>query len=318
MTTRTGRLIERASYRFLFMVAFGTIILSTVYFVFAPSGHGLKSHNFGDALYFCIVTFTSLGYGDLTPSGFGRVVASLVILFGLATTALLIGRIASERQSSLLLLLYTSDVQRRLASFTEDLKNKTEKILSSDQNISSELRDAKDLLQAVTSYISFNSFQANAVDFGNFTALSILYEALDQKFDALMKVLRKGNDADVMVRALSCARSIERLIALMSRLHDNNPHNARDRSVRRLRSREAAASRAHKLRIKIKKRLEVEMIWIAKGLHAVQLNRVYDAMPFGNNWPTGIHRVVAHRLDISPSMVSKCVDRLILEARLPK
>ena len=34
------------------------------------------------ALYFSIVTWTTLGYGDVTPAGFGRVVVSIEVLSG--------------------------------------------------------------------------------------------------------------------------------------------------------------------------------------------------------------------------------------------
>ena len=50
----------------------------------------LKKMPFGDALYFTLVTGTTIGYGDLTPvTPIGRVVAILTGLQGLLITGLI-------------------------------------------------------------------------------------------------------------------------------------------------------------------------------------------------------------------------------------
>ena len=63
------------------------------------------------SFYFSGVTLTTLGYGDISPVGFGRVIAVFLAIFGLTIIAILIAKISSERQSTLLLLLHTSDVE---------------------------------------------------------------------------------------------------------------------------------------------------------------------------------------------------------------
>jgi len=50
------------------------------------------------ALYFSIVTWTTLGYGDVTPAGFGRVVVSIEVLTGYILSALLIAAVVTEIQ----------------------------------------------------------------------------------------------------------------------------------------------------------------------------------------------------------------------------
>ena len=46
--------------------------------------------HFLDALYFSVVTFTTLGYGDITPQGFSRFLASTEALIGSFTLALFV------------------------------------------------------------------------------------------------------------------------------------------------------------------------------------------------------------------------------------
>ncbi|WP_436298955.1 potassium channel family protein [Variovorax paradoxus] len=57
----------------------GVLLLATAYFRWGPSDHTLKAteRDLLEAAYFSFVTFTSLGYGDLSPIGFGRFVAVL-------------------------------------------------------------------------------------------------------------------------------------------------------------------------------------------------------------------------------------------------
>lgn len=50
------------------------------------------------ALYFSVVTWTSLGYGDVAPAGFGRVAASIEVLTGYVLSAVLIAGVVAEFQ----------------------------------------------------------------------------------------------------------------------------------------------------------------------------------------------------------------------------
>lgn len=44
-------------------------------------------------LYFSVVTWTTLGYGDITPTGYAKLVASIEALFGYVMMALLVVRL---------------------------------------------------------------------------------------------------------------------------------------------------------------------------------------------------------------------------------
>ncbi|WP_367189590.1 potassium channel family protein [Burkholderia sp. Ed8] len=172
LTSRLGRVVERAAYVDLLLVAGGILLLGSLYYLWIPKGNGLASNgqavspDFLEALYFCIVTFTTLGYGDLSPIGMGRLAAALIVISGLIMTVLLIGKFASERQQSTLLLLYTSDAQRRLEGFTaqiNELRTSLER-LAPGRRAASRLRDTlqslENSIEATFSYAIFNANQA--------------------------------------------------------------------------------------------------------------------------------------------------------------
>lgn len=190
LTSRLGRVVERAAYVDLLMVAGGILLLGSLYYLWIPKCNGLASNgeavspNFFDALYFCIITFTTLGYGDFSPIGMGRLIAALIVISGLVMTALLIGKFASERQQSTLLLLYTSDAQRRLEGFTSQINGLRANLerFTRNRRTCNRLYDTLELLEnsieATFSYVIFNANQARLVEFGNSSALKALYREL--------------------------------------------------------------------------------------------------------------------------------------------
>lgn len=195
MPTPIGRLIDDASYLTTVLFFLEILLLSAEYIYLASNywaGNGIapttdtiasKSIDFIDALYFCVITFTSTGYGDYAPQGFARVTASIVVLFGLAMVTILIGKAATERQNSTLLLLYTSDCQRRLAEFCQDLKSAVDDLISANENrnwfdVKNSSRKIANTLEQISRYTLFHANQGKLTIFGNDSALSALYEAL--------------------------------------------------------------------------------------------------------------------------------------------
>lgn len=83
-------------------------------------GHGLKPHNiemqYMDYLYFSVVTITTLGYGDLTPEGFSRLIVAIESIFGLCFVGFAISQIVSAKQEVLIEYLASN---RIFQSYTE-------------------------------------------------------------------------------------------------------------------------------------------------------------------------------------------------------
>lgn len=236
MPTRLGRLIDDASYATISCVFLLVILLAALYIYLASNywpGNGIVATtttippttiDFADALYFCVITFTSTGYGDYAPQGFARVVASFVVLFGLAMATILIGKTASERQNATLLLLYTSDCQRRLTEFCGQLANATARLnIAHACKNRSELRSASkqvtNLMEVVNKYALFNANQGTLASFGNDSTLSALYET----YHAVQKVYRDiflewHAEKDIAKPAFSIVKRITGYTKILTRL----------------------------------------------------------------------------------------------------
>lgn len=83
-----------------------TVVLGLQIFLFAKVYYltGLKEgnavvHDFGTAMYFSVITWTTLGYGDVTPVGEARVYAAMQALIGLVFMGLYIGIITQFIQA---------------------------------------------------------------------------------------------------------------------------------------------------------------------------------------------------------------------------
>lgn len=232
LTSRLGRVVERAAYVDLLLVAGGILLLGSLYYLWIPKGNGLASNgqavspDFLEALYFCIVTFTTLGYGDLSPIGMGRLAAALIVISGLIMTVLLIGKFASERQQSTLLLLYTSDAQRRLEGFTaqiNELRTSLER-LAPGRRAASRLRDTlqslENSIEATFSYAIFNANQARLVEFGNESALKALYRELANVQETCVLIYKLAiDDVAVSDRSLNLAQRLSDLMNIMVVYH---------------------------------------------------------------------------------------------------
>lgn len=123
LTQRTlNYLIEDVRLR-SYLIAFLVVVVTCgwLYSHLTVHGHGVNTPGLGflEGVFFSIVTVTSLGYGDIYPVGFSRVIAGVEVLFGLALMGIMIAKVTSRRLSYHVQRLFATDAQRRLDDFAE-------------------------------------------------------------------------------------------------------------------------------------------------------------------------------------------------------
>lgn len=225
LSSTIGKLIQKATYTDLIIGAVMAIFLgSTLITLF---GELNNSDGFIDSLYFSFVTFTTLGYGDLTPVGFARFISVILTLSGLLFTSLLIGKFASERQQAMLLLVHTSDCQRRIDAFCIELNKLNDDLISAfnEQNIpltQSILKTITSRFEASSNYIIFHANQSDLTGFGNDSALMKFYHVLNliqESCHAIQTHKQSIPDELIFNRSLALAKRSCSLISIMYKLH---------------------------------------------------------------------------------------------------
>lgn len=109
-----------------FVMVIGCAALYTILFHVAPEHAptltaGSLLSEFLDALYFSIMTATSVGYGDIIPQGISKLFAALEVVFGLSLFAVLVSKPISERQERTLIRTHKLTLDEMLTTIREGL-----------------------------------------------------------------------------------------------------------------------------------------------------------------------------------------------------
>lgn len=340
LSTRIGRAIERASYIDILLLTVLALSLAATYFTFGFQGHTLSRNGnpydarYLEAVYFCIVTFTSLGYGDLAPVGFGRLVASVLVFWGLATIALVIGKIASERSQTSLLLLHRSDVERRLSAFAEKFAASRQKALKHAEaggvdDLDGVVRALVDGHQAANRYIVFHANQSTALAYGNDGVLSALVNELVNVQECSVSLYKAANESGEIGLARSTRALAYRLhwtVSFLRKTYDEAATRSswfeafaircfgKQQEERRFsKTAGRAMTRMHNCLDNLEK-------WRSMNITVDTLDDVYKLTPNGpmEAWPKHFHKEIATKIGSSNKRVSRHLDQLIRSGKLPK
>ncbi len=120
-------LIERVPLSY-YVTVYAVVVgaFGFAFYWLTPSPNGLLQSgasatvSFGTALYFSLITVTTVGYGDVVPIGFARILACFEALFGLTMMGLILAKVSSGRTSYHVLRLFGSDAESRLEAFSAE------------------------------------------------------------------------------------------------------------------------------------------------------------------------------------------------------
>lgn len=93
---RLRRALARRGFHYVAVVGLGTVLLGAVAIFALEAGANPNIRSLDDALWWAVVTTTTVGYGDISPTtGEGRIVAVLLMLVGIGVIGAFTATVAS-------------------------------------------------------------------------------------------------------------------------------------------------------------------------------------------------------------------------------
>lgn len=106
---------------FVFLFVIGIVFFGILYSILTSFNQGLASNTTPStqitpwtSIYFSVVTVSTLGYGDIVPIGFSKILACFEVVFGLTMMGIIVAKLTSGRLSYHVRRLFRSDTQKRL------------------------------------------------------------------------------------------------------------------------------------------------------------------------------------------------------------
>lgn len=126
---RLLHLVNEVSLARLFAAMVAVVLLFAGAYWYAGQ-HGLLDFmwetkeyvSYGDAVYFSIVTISSLGYGDIRPLGWARLLVGMEVFTGLAFFGLIVTKVSSVKQDYILRRMYGEAVDEKIAQLLVQLE----------------------------------------------------------------------------------------------------------------------------------------------------------------------------------------------------
>jgi hypothetical protein len=317
------KFFDSIGVRFLGLALFGTILLSGVaYYLLSFSGNGLvltsgtptSVVSFSDAIYFSVVTISSLGYGDYRPIGWSRVLASAEVLAGLFLLTLLIGKLASERQAQIIKLLYTSDHERRLQIFAQDLARYSRVLSRADKEYDDEvlvrvaLRGRK-LVVGLRSYVVFQT-NVGILTYGNRGVFRKVFKRLDTLSQVTLAAARRPG------RKPRTRRLLNGLLASSGQVADAVSEINDDPKVKQICL--VLSKRVSNYRKQLATAALNGAVVISSPPNEMTdrvLQRVQDSLP-PHPWPRNVDKQVAEAIGMSRKFARECIEHLIAQRRV--
>ncbi len=287
-----------------------TVLSALATFFLSPSGNGItpttdssKIISIWDALYFSVVTISSLGYGDYRPVGYGRLVAAAEVVIGLVLIALIVSKLASDRTSTYVRLLYTSDSERRLKEFKSDIQNRLHclRIAHKNHDHESKLSEIRSLGLIAVNLAKYYEYQvrvgALGEDWARKNSLRIV-QAITRSSEELGLVGKAAVTSQEERRQIETTfRHMERAVDEIANTHPTDDFASSKQQLKRT----VDSYRRYTEEGRTKPTYSEVTPYV--------LEQVKKALP-SKPWPKNIHKSVAQQLRISNKLAHKTISEL--------
>ena len=238
------------SYKELMIFWFASFIcFAALYYVLtiAYPSHGLANIDategwvvFLDSLYFSIITATSTGYGDITPQGFSRILASLQAIIALFVFASFVTKLVSYKQEIALREVHEltasntfNDVREGLHTVRKDCDLIINKLHHHKQlnqhdwdNLAVALKQAARLLQDIPNFYNEEVHLYSIDD----TREELLLESTDRTLHRLEYLMQTFGEYDISLYDHDgCVAQLEYFFnvvpTILNNWHSNSPYN---------------------------------------------------------------------------------------------
>lgn len=300
----------------------GIIVCAGAFWLLSDYGHGIVSTVDSnqaispfEAFYFSVVTVSSLGYGDFRPVGLGRIVAIVEVIYGLVLLALIVSKLASDRTSTLVRLIYASDTQRRLYDFIESTEERNQQLASAiaDHDYFKVHDIAYKNRTGFSTYKHFLNYHQKHGSIGNdwdSKMLLRLMKKTSESVELANKALREMYTDDKLQLRLS--NYAGRAVTLSNHVIEkyDNPHI---HAVHSHIMAQQAACEAHIKRIENNpsNAYGAKSTVLTEGL----LSRVANALP-PKPWKKHVHKAIASELRISNKLAQRAISSLVDSGRI--
>lgn len=324
--SKLGSALDRVKISILsFLLVVGVLVPAAIFFLLTKIGQGITPTfttteqtviSIWDCLYFSVVTISSLGYGDYRPIGAGRIVASLQVMYGLFLLAVIVSKLASERTSTIIKLVYASDTHRRLVEFIESAKARNDSLIEAVKN-SDYFLVSKISLENKTAFDIYKQYLDYHLQYGDIDTpwvarqLSRLIKMVGDSAELANVIIgRMYTDAEIHQRIENYLNKAMVLAEYIS----SNYHSEKIASIHDFISdqKEAFKSSVESCDGDYAKLRSTAPVEITPAL----LKRVLHSVP-PRPWPPQVHKLVAGELRIANSLAQRAITLLMKAGHFP-
>lgn len=251
-----------------------------------------------DSIYFSVVTFSSLGYGDIQPSGLSRAIAVVEVLSGLVILALIVARLASDRSSAHARILYQGDSLRVMKEFEDRLRDQIAEL--TDANEKGDVRRIEIVARGLNTHLvgmrSYYSLQKQIGDIEEEWARKVsirLANAIIEVSNIHLDIAVSPVASHIALNRLEKSFEISRtIIEMIGDAHGcEHVKGIKQRLMNLQKGFYKRRSPEHKTRLIITEKLK---------------DLIRDRLP-ASEWPKNIHKKIAKQMGLSNNTIQRTI-----------